>query len=65
MTWRALAKDGANLPENQATMRPAAMQFVNGGETDDFAWRPEPGDYLLTAGLPGQQPFFGQKIVVR
>ncbi len=65
VTWRALAKDGADLPAYQATMRPATMQFVDVGETYDFEWRPEPGDYLLTAGLPGQKPFYVQKIVVR
>jgi manganese oxidase len=63
--WRALAKDGADLPEEQVTMRRAARQSVDVGETYDFEWRPEPGNYLLTATIPGQRPFYVQKIVVR
>jgi len=34
-TWRALAKDGADLPPSQATERPA-RQIVSVGETYDF-----------------------------
>jgi hypothetical protein len=35
LTWRAIAKDGADLPANQATVRPA-RQYVSVGETYDF-----------------------------
>lgn len=63
--WRALAKDGADLPPSQRTVRPAAMQFVDAGETYDFEWRPEPGEYELRAGFPKQPPFFVRKIVVK
>ena len=33
--WRALAKDGADLPAQQATMQPGAL-FLHPGETYDF-----------------------------
>ncbi len=35
VTWRAIAKDGMDLPPDQATMRPASQQMGN-GETYDF-----------------------------
>ena len=45
--WRALAKDGAELPEALRTMQPAtAVAAV--GETLDFEFTPpRPGDYFL------------------
>jgi hypothetical protein len=36
--WRPIAKDGAMLPEHQATLRPARMQLVV-GETADFEYQ--------------------------
>jgi manganese oxidase len=45
--WRALAKDGADLPASQATMKDA-VQVISVGETYDFAFAPqEPGAYAL------------------
>ncbi len=45
--WRALAKDGADLPPQQATERDAA-QIISVGETYDFEFSPKtPGDYEL------------------
>jgi FtsP/CotA-like multicopper oxidase with cupredoxin domain len=45
--WRALAKDGAALPPQQATMRDA-VQVISVGETYDFEFSPkEPGDYEM------------------
>ncbi len=52
VTWRALAKDGADLPLSQATTRPA-RQFVQVGETYDFTFRADPGEYRLVAILRG------------
>jgi manganese oxidase len=51
-TWRAVAKDGMDLPRDRATVRPAVQQLGN-GETYDFELVPSvPGDYKLvvTAG---------------
>lgn len=48
VTWRAIAKDGMDLPLDQATMRPAVQQMGN-GETYDFELTPTaPGDLRLT-----------------
>jgi len=45
--WRAIAKDGAALPSQQATVRDA-VQTISVGETYDFEFAPkEPGDYEL------------------
>ena len=37
--WRAIAKDGADLPPNQATVRPATLT-IGVGETYDFEYEP-------------------------
>jgi hypothetical protein len=48
VTWRAIAKDGMDLPRDQATMRPATVQLGN-GETYDYELIPAtPGDLRLT-----------------
>jgi FtsP/CotA-like multicopper oxidase with cupredoxin domain len=39
VSWRAIAKDGADLPALQATLRPA-RQIVSVGETYDFEFEP-------------------------
>lgn len=45
--WRAVAKDGADLPPNQSTMR-LASQLVGIGETYDFEIQPNaPGELRL------------------
>lgn len=47
MTWRPLAKDGADLPPDARTVRPA-RQTVSIGETADVEFVPtRPGDYRL------------------
>ena len=48
LTWRAIAKDGMDLPKDLATVRPAAQQSGN-GEVYDFEFVPtEPGDIKFT-----------------
>jgi FtsP/CotA-like multicopper oxidase with cupredoxin domain len=48
LEWRAIAKDGRDLPPEQATMRPAQQQTGN-GETYDFEFTPTaPGDLRFT-----------------
>ena len=39
VSWRPLAKDGADLPEKERTLRPA-QQIVSIGETHDFEFQP-------------------------
>lgn len=66
--WRAFAKDGASLPEWQATMRPAQVH-MGAGETTDFEFTPtRPGDLVLEStirslGIPPK--VVRQSIVVR
>jgi FtsP/CotA-like multicopper oxidase with cupredoxin domain len=51
LTWRAVAKDGADLPPHQATVRPA-RQRVAVGETYDFQVTPAgPGNLRLELRL--------------
>lgn len=48
VTWRAIAKDGMDLPRDQATSRPAMQQMGN-GETYDFEVIPSAvGELRLT-----------------
>ncbi|HSE66541.1 MAG TPA: multicopper oxidase domain-containing protein, partial [Gemmatimonadales bacterium] len=64
VTWRALTKDGADLPQSQATTRPA-RQFVQVGETYDFTFRADTGEYRLVAILRGTTiQVFRQALVV-
>ena len=53
LAWRAIAKDGMDLPADQATVRPAVQQSGN-GETYDFEFTPtSPGDirFTMTSGV--------------
>jgi FtsP/CotA-like multicopper oxidase with cupredoxin domain len=48
LTWRALARDGRNLPVEQATPQ-LARENTASGVTRDFEFTPaEPGDFALT-----------------
>ena len=45
--WRALAKDGADLPVALATLRPAHIE-MGPGQTADFEFSPKvPGEWLM------------------
>jgi manganese oxidase len=51
--WRALAKDGADLPTHQATRLPAFL-LLHPGETYDFeVMRERPGSLTLRINSPG------------
>jgi manganese oxidase len=53
VTWRAVAKDGMDLPRDQATTRSAQVQLGN-GETYDFELTPStPGNLRLTISSAG------------
>jgi len=68
VTWRALAKDGADLPHNQATER-AARLFIDVGETYDFEFTPErAGEYVLSTPVTPEGPkgpLWSRSIIVR
>ncbi len=44
VTWRIVAKDGADIPESRRTARPAKIR-AGPGETFDFELTPKKGDY--------------------
>ena len=51
-TWRAVAKDGMDLPAERATTGPAVQQLSN-GETFDFEFIPREAGalrFLVTTG---------------
>lgn len=49
LRWRAIAKDGADLPPAMATVRPASLR-IGVGETYDFEFAPDhAGDFALRA----------------
>jgi FtsP/CotA-like multicopper oxidase with cupredoxin domain len=63
VVWRALAKDGADLPASQARTKPST-QFVQVGETYDFEFTPDSGEYRLVAVVQGTgQQVFQQRLV--
>ena len=65
VTWRSIAKDGADLPATQATARPAIQQ-VSVGETYDFEFEPlERGGYVLSLRLGQATKGWQQRIEVR
>ena len=60
LEWRVVAKDGADLPHSQATMRPARLTFA-AGEIYDVEFTPtKTGDLTLQFGAPKQGPIPGQ-----
>ena len=46
VTWRTAAKDGAEIPPSHVRSGPAQLR-INVGETYDFLWTPEPGEFTL------------------
>ena len=65
VTWRALAKDGADLLPARATVRPSA-QFMAVGETYDFEFTPaERGEYRIAFEPMRGARAWQQTIVVR
>jgi FtsP/CotA-like multicopper oxidase with cupredoxin domain len=51
IVWKAVAKDGAELPPAQQEMRPAVRQTVSVGETYDFVVDPPPAVANPLAGV--------------
>jgi FtsP/CotA-like multicopper oxidase with cupredoxin domain len=56
VTWRPLAKDGADLPSGQRAPRPAKVTIAI-GETYDFEFRPETAGELTLEGVRPQSVF--------
>lgn len=65
VSWRPIAKDGADLPAHQAVPGPALVQIF-AGETFDASFTPtEPGTYLLVAPGVDSTPFYQRQLIVR
>ena len=65
LEWRAVAKDGHDLPSEQATTRPAQQQAGN-GETYDFEFTPTaPGDLRFTMSSAAGDRLVSMPIRVR
>ena len=63
--WRAIAKDGADLPPSLVTMRPAHLGFLP-GEIYDFEFTPEtPGELELAFGKGEPETFTRVPVRVR
>ncbi|MBA3343642.1 MAG: multicopper oxidase domain-containing protein [Gemmatimonadaceae bacterium] len=63
--WRALAKDGADLPRHQAVMRPATQRLAV-GEMFDAEFVPgERGEYVLTVGAPATRMKYKRRLIVK
>ncbi|HKY60140.1 MAG TPA: multicopper oxidase domain-containing protein, partial [Gemmatimonadota bacterium] len=63
--WRAIAKDGADLPPALATGRPARLRFLP-GEIYDFQFTPEsPGELELAFGKGEPETFTRVPVRVR
>ncbi len=63
--WRAIAKDGADLPPSLATVRPAHLGFLP-GEIYDFEFTPEtPGELELAFGKGEPETFTRVPVRVR
>jgi FtsP/CotA-like multicopper oxidase with cupredoxin domain len=63
--WRAVAKDGADLPADQATVHPA-VQALGNGETYDFELVPDaPGDLRFVVSLASGTTMVTMVIQVR
>jgi FtsP/CotA-like multicopper oxidase with cupredoxin domain len=65
VTWRGIAKDGADLPPASIVTGPAIRRLGVGEMYDAEFTAREPGEYQVTVGPPDSQLRFKQKIVVR
>ncbi|MBK7350159.1 MAG: multicopper oxidase domain-containing protein [Gemmatimonadetes bacterium] len=64
VTWRRLAKDGADLPPALAVEAPATAR-LDVGETFDAQVRLPPGRYRLVVGVPGLPAGYDRALRVR
>jgi FtsP/CotA-like multicopper oxidase with cupredoxin domain len=62
VTWKSLAKDGADLPRAQAIRSPSTQRIAV-GETYDFELKPELGRYRLVVDVRGK-PIWTRELVV-
>ncbi|MDP9179553.1 MAG: multicopper oxidase domain-containing protein, partial [Gemmatimonadota bacterium] len=65
VTWRGLAKDGADLPPALAVTGPSIRRLGVGEMYDAEFMAREPGEYVVTVGPPDSQLRYKRKIIVR
>jgi FtsP/CotA-like multicopper oxidase with cupredoxin domain len=65
VTWRRLAKDGADLPAAMAVRGPASRRLGVGEMFDAEFTATSPGEYRLTVGSPSKQMRYARRIIVR
>jgi len=65
VTWRAVAKDGADLPPASIVTSPAIRRLGVGEMYDAEFTAREPGEYVVTVGPPDSQLRYKRKIIVR
>lgn len=65
LTWRLLAKDGADLPPRLTVVGPARKRIAVGETFDAEFTPPAPGEYLLTMGPPANQMGYRLRLIVR
>jgi FtsP/CotA-like multicopper oxidase with cupredoxin domain len=64
VTWRRVAKDGADLPAHQVQSS-AARYGIDVGETFDAEIVFQPGEYRLVGRRNARHPFYVRRLVVR
>jgi hypothetical protein len=65
LTWRPLAKDGADLPPRSAVVGPAHYGVAVGETFDAEFTPPGPGEYVLTMGPLAKQMGYTLRLIVR
>ena len=65
LTWRRLAKDGADLPPMLAVTAPSTRRLAVGEMFDAEFMPPAGGEYRLTVGLPGGKTIYDRRLIVR
>lgn len=64
VTWRLVAKDGADFPASQLGDSPARFR-IDVGETFDSEVVLQPGEYRLVAARNPRFPFYVRRLIVR
>jgi manganese oxidase len=64
VTWRLVARDGADLPASQVVSTPA-RRGLDVGETFDTEMAFTPGEYRLVAARNPRFPFYVRRLIVR
>jgi FtsP/CotA-like multicopper oxidase with cupredoxin domain len=64
VTWRQVAKDGADLPPALAVVGPSSRRLGVGEMFDAEFTAPSPGEYRFTVGPPNNREHYSRRIIV-